>query len=403
MGLGSIVGTGIFVSVGLAAGIAGPAVLLAVVIAAAIATCNGLSSAQLAASHPISGGTYEYGYRFLNPTLGFIAGWLFLCAKCASAATATLGFSGYALAALDVDHHIPQVALGVATVAILTVVVAGGIKRSNVTNAIIVSITLFGLMAFIAVCAPAATERVHERFAGPVDLRNLLHASALMFVAFTGYGRVATLGEEVRDPARTIPRAMILTLLTTTLLYLAVVAVAVGTIGAPALAEATRTAAPLEVVAARSSVPELRYLIAFAAMTAMLGVVLNLLLGLSRVLLAMGRRGDMPPLLARVDARQSPRVAVIVTGVVIAALTLIGSVKTTWSFSAFTVLVYYAITNVAALRMPAEHRRFPRWIAMLGLAGCLGLAFWVEPMIWLAGLGVIVGGLGWRVLARRWR
>jgi APA family basic amino acid/polyamine antiporter len=147
-----------------------------------------------------------------------------------------------------------------------------------------------------------------------------------------------------------------------------------------------------------------RPVVAIAAVTAMAGVLLNLLLGLSRVLLAMGRRGDMPSALARLDNRKSPRVAILVTGAAISALALVGSVKTTWSFSAFTVLVYYAITNLAALRLPPEHRKFPRAIAVLGLLSCLGLAFWVEPIIWLVGLGVIAVGLFWHlVVARLWR
>jgi APA family basic amino acid/polyamine antiporter len=134
----------------------------------------------------------------------------------------------------------------------------------------------------------------------------------------------------------------------------------------------------------------------------MLGVLLNLLLGLSRVLLAMARRGDMPQGLARLEgSHASPRRAVFAVGAVIALLALTGSVRTTWSFSAFTVLVYYAITNVAALRLPADLRLYPRWIAAAGAASCLGLAFWVEPRIWLAGLGLIVVGLGWRAVARR--
>ena len=92
-GLGSILGTGVFVSLAIAAGITGPSVILAIVLAAGLALCNALSSAQLAAAHPISGGTYEYGYKYLSPRLGFTAGWLFLCAKTASAATAALGFA----------------------------------------------------------------------------------------------------------------------------------------------------------------------------------------------------------------------------------------------------------------------------------------------------------------------
>jgi basic amino acid/polyamine antiporter, APA family len=409
MGLGSIIGTGIFVSVGIATGVAGPAVVFAVAIAAAVATFNGLSSAQLAASHPVSGGTYEYGYRYLNPTLGFTAGWMFLCAKSASAATAALGFGGYALAAFDVESQRLRIALGVGTVAVLTLILVGGMTRSNRTNAIIVTITLVALAAFVVAGIPTTIDGIGTHLDGArlreTSARDLLHATALMFVAFTGYGRIATLGEEVKDPAKTIPRAIVLALLATMALYIGVVVVAISTIGADALAAATRgTAAPLEVVAHAFTVPEVRYLIAIAAVTAMLGVLLNLLLGLSRVFLAMARRGDMPPALATLDAKHSsPRAAVIATGVLIAGLTLIGSVKTTWSFSAFTVLVYYAITNLAALKLPPQHRRYGRWIPALGLASCLGLAFWVDPAIWLVGLALIAAGLVWKVFANRWR
>jgi basic amino acid/polyamine antiporter, APA family len=406
MGLGSIVGTGIFVSIGIGAGVAGPAVVVAVAIAALVATCNGLSSAQLAASHPVSGGTYEYGYRYLNPTLGFVAGWMFLCAKSASAATAALGLGGYVLAAFDVHDDHARIGVAVGAVAILTLILAGGMQRSNRTNAIIVTITLVALAAFVAAGIPTAIDGAGSHLAGAFDVgaRDLLHATALMFVAFTGYGRIATLGEEVKDPGKSIPRAIVLALLATMALYVAVVVVAIATVGADTLAAATRgTAAPLEVVASAFTLPEVRYVVAFAAVTAMIGVLLNLLLGLSRVLLAMARRADMPPALARIDARHaSPRAAVLVTGAVIAGLALIGSVKTTWAFSAFTVLVYYALTNLAALRLPAEHRRYPRWVAVAGLVSCLGLAFWVEPTIWLVGLGLIVAGLLWQVLARRW-
>ena len=408
MGLGSIVGTGIFVSVGVAAGIAGPAVVIAVALAAALATLNGLSSAQLAASHPVSGGTYEYGYEYLSPALGFTAGWMFLCAKSASAATAALGFAGYALAAFGVLDHRARVALGVAVVVAVTALLVGGMRRSNRANVVIVSCTLLALLAFVLAGLPTAAEGATDRFDGvlrEVRAPDLLHATALMFVAYTGYARIATLGEEIRDPERSIPRAIAWALLTTTALYVAVAAVAVAAVGADGLANATRqAAAPLEIVAREFAVPQVSRLVAIGAVTAMGGVLLNLLLGLSRVLLAMGRRGDMSPALAEVDAREgSPRRAVIVTGVGIAGLTLTGSVETTWSFSAFTVLVYYALTNLAALRLPAERRRYPRAVPTLGLVGCLGLAFWVDQRIWLAGLALIALGLAWHHVARqRW-
>ncbi|MDX1565337.1 MAG: APC family permease, partial [Phycisphaeraceae bacterium] len=364
MGLGSIVGTGVFVSIGIGAGIAGPSVLLAVVLAALVAMCNAFSSAQLAASHPVSGGTYEYGYRYLRPTLGFTAGWMFLCAKSASAATAALGFAGYLLHALGADPA-RLVPVAAATSVLLTGVVLSGLRRSNLTNIFIVSLTLAALGAFVIFGMPTVLESGSTRFTPfwPEEgLAAFLNATALMFVAYTGYGRIATLGEEVREPKRTIPRAIVITLIVSAVLYVGVGAVAVGAAGAQTLAESTRgEAAPLETVARTFELPAVHWLVAVGAMTAMLGVLLNLILGLSRVLLAMGRRGDMPGATARLNASSTtPYVAVVVVGLTVTGLACIGSVQITWSFSAFTVLVYYAITNLAALRLPPEDRLYPR-------------------------------------------
>jgi APA family basic amino acid/polyamine antiporter len=412
MGLGSILGTGVFVSLAIAAGVAGPAVILATALAAIVATCNALSSAQLAAAHPVSGGTYEYGYLRLSPVFGFTAGWMFLCAKTASAATAALGFAGYLLNALGATSLEYRIGLALAAVLVLTAIAAGGVTRSNRVNILIVGLTLAALCAFVATVAPGAVRNSPANLtpffgSSPSGFRewapNLLHATALMFVAYTGYGRIATLGEEVLDPRRTIPRAIVATLIVSALIYAAVAVAAMGAAGADRLAESTNeTAAPLEIVARNFGVvPGVAWFVAFGAVTAMLGVLLNLVLGLSRVLLAMGRRGDAPRALATLNAaKTTPYVAVWVIGVAIAALTLVGDVKTTWSFSAFTVLVYYAITNLAALRLPSQNRLYSRFWAWGGLASCLFLAFWVEPHVWLAGLLLIGLGLLWHTAAQ---
>lgn len=409
MGLGSIIGTGIFVSVGIGAGIAGPAVIVAIVLAALLAACNGLNSAQLAASHPVSGGTYEYGYRYLNKRLGFTAGWLFLLAKSASAAAAALGFAGYLLNTLNLDHSL-RVPLAVGAVIGLMMIVLSGLRRSNRLNAAVVTLTLLGLGALIVSgMSKLNAENFSPFFPPQADsaVGALLQAVALMFVAFTGYGRIATMGEEVRTPLRTIPRAVVVTLLVAAGLYSAVAFVGVGLIGAPALATAVDegSTAPLQTAAQATALPFVEQLVTVSAITAMLGVLLNLILGLSRVLLAMSRRGDMPPVAARLnDAGTTPTVAVVITGAVVSLLALTGSVWATWSFSAFTVLLYYAITNLAALRLPQEARLFPRTVAWAGLGACLFLAFWVEQTIWLLGLALIAVGLIWQTLARRlWR
>lgn len=403
MGLGSIVGTGVFVSIGIAAGIAGPAVILAVAIGAIVALCNGLNSAQLAANHAVSGGTYEYGYKHLNPWLGFTAGWMFLLAKTASAATAALGFGSYLLNAIGLNQQGLLIPTALAAVVVLTLTVWSGIKRSNIVNIIVVSITLLSLGFFVLAGIPIAVTNsvahLTPLFQGSIG--TVLHASALMFVAFTGYGRIATLGEEAREPRKTIPKAMMVTMLITMLLYMLVATVAVGAVGAEVLNTATQTrAAPLEVAVSRFGIPGGSQILGIGAVTAMLGVLLNLILGLSRVLLAMGRRRDMPRVLARLNRGTTPGLAVLVVGVAIACLVLIGDVKTTWSFSAFSVLIYYAITNLAALRLPVQERLYPQWLAWIGLAACGFLAFWVEPQIWQFGLGLIVVGLIWRTAAQ---
>ncbi len=403
MGLGSIVGTGVFVSIGIAAGIVGPAVVVAIAIGAMVASFNGLSSAQLAANHPVSGGTYEYGYRYLNPRLGFIAGWTFLLAKSASAATAALGFSGYLIDALALDRDL-LVPLALAGVFILTAIILGGIRRSNRANIVIVSVTIGVLAFFVLTGLSTAIDNASGNFApfftGDNSIQTLLHASALMFVAYTGYGRIATLSEEVKEPHRNIPRAIITTLIFTMILYISVALVAVGAIGAAALSEATDTdAAPLEVAAQSFNLNIAPEIVAVGAITAMLGVLLNLILGLSRVLLAMGRRRDMPAITDRIDTSgTTPYVAVFVMGVFIAGLVLIGDVRTTWTFSAFTVLIYYALTNLAALQLTDTERLFPRWVSWAGLGACVFLAFWVEVEIWLIGLALIGVGLVWQVV-----
>ncbi len=414
MGLGSIVGTGVFVSIGIGAGIAGPSVVLAILIGALVATCNGLSSAQLAASHPVSGGTYEYGYEYLNHWLGFTAGWMFLCAKSASAATAALGFAGYLLNLAGVESGLWRTVVAVLAVILLTAITLGGIRRSNLTNIVIVTITLVALAIFVFAGLPTLFTNGAASFTpffAPQSSAGgdsnpwqaLFHATALMFVAYTGYGRIATLGEEVREPAVTIPRAIITTLVVTAILYGAVGLVAVGNVGATRFATLTTMgAAPLEAIAETFALPGAGLILAIGAITAMLGVLLNLILGLSRVLLAMGRRGDMPAAVARINAAgTTPYVAVIIMGTVIALLALIGSVRTTWSFSAFTVLIYYAVTNLAALRLPPTAQRFPRWVAVAGVVACLFLAFWVEPLVWASGLVLLALGLLWHWV--RWQ
>ncbi|WP_013630126.1 APC family permease [Rubinisphaera brasiliensis] len=400
LGLGSILGTGIFVALAFASQIAGVYVLPAIGVAALVAFCNGMSSAQLAARHPVSGGTYEYGYRWLSPTLGFAAGWMFLAAKSASAATAALGAAGYLLQWTPYSDSRLSVVVAIVLTLLLTLLVLSGLRRSNRVNTAIVSATVLSLVIFSVALlgvSPDNADALSRTAVDPLEWRSFLEACALMFVAYTGYGRVATLGEELHNPERNIPKAIFITLLVSMLLYLLTGWAITAHLPSLANSGSPAFAAPLEELARSAGLPGIAGLVSLGAITAMLGVLLNLILGLSRVWLAMGRRGDMPAALANIDrAGQSPYAAVIVTGCVIVGLCSLGDVKTTWSFSAFTVLVYYAITNLSALQLTPEERLYPRALSVLGLCSCLGLAFWVEPTAWLAGLTVLAAGLIWR-------
>jgi APA family basic amino acid/polyamine antiporter len=407
IGLGSILGTGVFVSLALAAAPAGDALLLAILLAALLAGANGLSAAQLAAAMPVSGGSYEYGHRLLSPLAGFAAGWLFLCAKTASAAAAALGLAAYLGALLGVDGAAlrwwPPL-----LVALITAAALAGLRRSQWLNGLLVagallSLGLFVLGAFSLSVLPTAAPALP-----PTSPGALAQATALLFVAYTGYGRIATMGEEVVQPKRTIPRAVLLTLALVLLVYLAVAAGALRLVGPSGLAAS--------VVAAGGPAPPLprllleagwswgSWIVALGAVLALAGVLLNLVLGLSRVWLAMGRRGDMPPQLAALNAAgTSPQLAVLLSGLLIALLSLGGRLELTWGFSAFTVLGYYAITNLCVLRLAPQQRRFPVALAWLGLLGCAGLAFQVPPAAWRSGLLVLVLGLLWRWAYRRLR
>ena len=284
----------------------------------------------------------------------------------------------------------------------------GRLRRSNHANIVIVSVTLASLAFFVVAGLPTALAEGATNFTpfftseeGRGSLSALLYASALMFVAYTGYGRIATLGEEVRAPRTTIPRAIVAALVTVMIVYALVAVVGVGAAGTELLSEVQNRAAPLEVAAQRFGVPFAPAVLAVGAITAMVGVLLNLILGLSRVLLAMGRRRDMPARFGRLDPTgTTPRAAVIAVRILIACLVALGDVRTTWAFSAFTVLVYYAITNLAALMLTAEQRYYPRSVAATGLASCLSLAFFVEREIWLVGLGLLAFGLLWHAVAR---
>lgn len=394
IGFGAIVGAGIFVVTGVAAGVAGPALLLALPLAGIAAAANALSSAELAASYPQAGGTYEYGYRVLHPWAGFAAGWMFLASKTAAAGTVGLGIAAYLA---RVAPAVPGRAVALVAIALFTLVNLLGVKKSSATNLAIVAVSAATLVAFAAAGA-VRFDAAHLRPFAPGGAGGVLQAAALLFFAYTGYARVATLGEEVRDPRRTIPRAILITVSTVSVLYLAVVLAAVGAGGTVAMA---RSDAPLAEVARTMRLPALETAVSLGAACAMLGVLLSQLLGLSRMVFAMARRGDLPGAIARVDAASgTPRRAVLLVGAGAAAAAAFGTLRTIVPAASFAILLYYAIANLAALRMPREAKLYPDAVPAVGLAACLLLAASLSLRTAVVGMAVLAAGFAVRGLTR---
>ena len=386
IGLGAIIGAGIFVVTGVAAGVAGPAFIIGLIVAGIIATCNALSSAQLAAVYPQSGGTYEYGYRLINPSFGFSAGWMFLISKLAAAGVVAIGFGSYFYQLFPVTS---PMTFSVAAVVLLTAANYFGIKKAGLLNLAIVTITMLSLLYLIFSGAPAIKTENFKPFA-PFGLTGIAEAAALLFFAFTGYGRIATLAEEVANPMKTIPKAIIITIVTAILLYVAIAIVAIGVIGANAMASST---APLQVVADALATPGINTVITIGASTAMLGVLLSQILGISRMMLAMGRRRDLPPIFQQVHTRYHvPHLGILFTGFIILLLTWLGSFEFVVRSATFTILLYYSITNISAIRQPQSDRLYGKVIPVFGLIGCLAMSVSLPLYVIVSGVGLLVIG-----------
>ncbi|MEU8299300.1 APC family permease [Micromonospora sp. NPDC048909] len=396
IGLGSMLGAGVFVVFAPAAAAAGGAGLLpALVIAGFIAFCNATSSARLAARYPESGGTYVYGRERLGPFAGFLAGWGFVVGKTASCAAMALTIGAYLW---------PEQARLVAVGAVLAVTAVNlrGIGRTALVTKLLVGLVL-AVLVLVAVTGVVGGPVVLDRLTDPGGSgRGVLTAAGLLFFAFAGYARIATLGEEVRDPERTIPRAVPLALGVVLAIYLVLAVVALGVLGADRLAG---SAAPLADVVTAAGLPDLAWVVRAGATVAVTGVLLSLLAGVGRTLLAMARRRDLPGGLAAVHPRHRvPHRAELAVAAVVVLVVALGDVRAAIGFSSCTVLVYYAITNAAALTLGRDPaRKLPvQALAGLGLVGCLLLAVNLPLSSVLAGFGVLaVGAAGYAARRRR--
>ncbi len=388
IGLGSMIGAGVFVVFAPAAAAAGSGLLTALAIAAAVAYCNAASSARLAALYPVSGGTYVYGRERLGAFWGYLAGWSFVVGKMASCAAMALTVGLYAW-----PEHAHAVAI--AAVVGLTAVNYRGLQKSAQLTRIIVAVVLAvltGVVATVALSGRADPDRV-TLFGGSAG--GMLQAAGLLFFAFAGYARIATLGEEVRDPAHTIPRAIRLSLGITLAVY-AMLAIALMAILGPELPTAT---APLADAVRAAGYPSFEPIVRIGAAVAALGSLLSLILGVSRTGLAMARDGHLPAVLAAVHPRyQVPHHAEVAVGLVVATVAAVADVRAAIGFSSFAVLVYYAVANASAWTLDESLRG--RAVPAVGLAGCLILAAFLPTGSVLAGAAVVAVGAGSYVLGR---
>lgn len=406
VGLGSMIGAGVFAAFGPAARAAGTGLLVGLAIAAVIAYCNAVSSAQLAAAYPTSGGTYIYGRERLGHWWGFTAGWGFVVGKTASCAAMALTFAVYAVP----GPWWAQRAVAVAGVVGLTALNYRGVTKTVKLTRILVATSLAALavtVVGIAVGAGTSAANLDGWSAlGTGGGYGILQAAGLLFFAFAGYARIATMGEEVRDPQRVIPRAIPIALFITVVVYAVVGVAALLAAGPHRLAAST---APLTTAVEAAGSGTLAPVVRAGAAVAALGALLALIAGVGRTTLAMARHRDLPSWLAVVHpAHRVPHHAEIALAVVVGVLVATVDLRGVIGFSSFGVLVYYAIANVAAFTQSGEQRRNPRALHVLGAVGCLSLVATLPWQSVLAGLVMLALGLlgraaGLSARSRRYR
>ena len=398
IGLGSMVGAGVFSAFQPAAEAAGSGLLIGLALAAAVAYCNAVASAQLAAQYPESGGTYVYGRVRLGEWWGFVAGWGFVIGKIASCAAMALTFASYTVGGSEWAVRL----VGFAAVVGLTAANYRGISRTAALARVLVAVSIAALLVVVATIAvdhASGVGRDGLSSYGTGGVYGVLQAAGLLFFAFAGYARIATLGEEVREPERTIPRAIPIALGITVALYAAVAVALLVALGPSTLAVSARPLADaVDAVGAAWAVPVVR----IGAAVASLGALLALIAGVGRTGLAMARNGDLPRWLDSVHpAYRVPDHAELAVAAVVSVLVLTTDLRGAIGFSSFGVLTYYAIANASAYTQDPAHRRWPRALNVVGLLACVVLVVTLPWTAVVAGLAVFAAGLVGRLIARR--
>ncbi|NHV07333.1 MAG: amino acid permease, partial [Thaumarchaeota archaeon] len=311
IGLGAIIGAGIFVLVGIASGMAGPAVVVSVIISGLSATFTALSFAELGAALPRAGGVYEYGHELISPSFGFLLGWMWIFGNIVMGATASLGF-GYYLS--SVFNFIP---FKVGALAIITLVVffnVIGVKQSAIVNDLIVIVKVLVLLLFVFVGLPRISVSNFENFL-PNGIVPVFQAAGLFYFAYIGFPRISTAAEEVKEPEKNIPLAILLALFISTLIYILTSVTAVGLVGYKNLSNSTTPIGDAARELGLGGIVEL------GALLATFSVVLTSVMGQSRIFFAMARNEEVPSILSKVHEKfETPVYSVLLSGSIMAIL-----------------------------------------------------------------------------------
>jgi APA family basic amino acid/polyamine antiporter len=387
IGLGSMIGAGVFAAFAPAARAAGGLLLAGLALAAFVAYCNATASAQLAAAYPTSGGTYVYGRERLGEWWGYLAGWGFVVGKTASCAAMALTFAAY----VAPPGWQRPIAVG-AVIGLAAVNYRGVTRTARLARIIVVAVlAVLAVVSAAGLTGPAGPAAVDGGSAYGV-----LQAAGLLFFAFAGYARIATMGEEVRQPQRTIPRAILLALGITVVVYTVIGLALLHVLGPDRLAGST---APLADAVHAAGWSWAAPLVRLGAAAASLGALLALIAGVGRTTLAMAREDDLPRWLSAVHPRyQVPHRAEVVLAALVCVLVLTVDLRGAIGFSSFGVLVYYLIANLSAWTQTGGDRRYPRALQAVGALGCAVLVVTLPLVAVVAGLAVFAAGIAYRLL-----
>ncbi len=394
LGLGSMIGAGIFAVAGPAAQAAGSGLLLALIIAGFLAFCNATSMAQLSRIYPESGGTYVYGRKQLSPFWGFLAGWGFIIGKIASCSAMALTFSYYTF-----PEHPKITAL--ILVLIITFINYLGVKKTAHATKVLATIVITILFILVVALLWQQNPQV-GRLTGwfkHAGLQGVLEASGLMFFAFAGYARIATLGEEVIDPQKNIPKAILYALSFTIFLYFLIIGTTLLTLP---IEKVMSSKAPLVTALEGSSFYFLKPIIRIGAAIASMSVLLSLVAGISRTVFAMASNKDLPRFLNAVHPHYKvPHHAELTVGLIISILVLIADLRLAIGFSSCAILTYYAIANLSALKISYDQRLYPSFFTYCGLFTCLILIINLPRQSLFGGVMLFVLGSLFYFLRRR--